>query len=299
MFGAGRDPEVRARYRQKLRRHLAPPHQEFWDRHISLFCGRRPFYHRTTSGWFASWFRWYIDHVLHLREPLMELLDARNVEEQRDIYDGKLRDRFWRPALGFILQRDAALALCGIPPAQRRRIQRDHPDIVAYLKRCAEQVIYGSRIGENYFWRAYILGAYTPQCCPRYLEPANFTRLKNLINRVSLNTNSVHRHLEDQTGSFTQFVLLDHMDWMAEDRFHELEQEWQAIFDRAEAGARVVWRSLGSRTAYLDQVQILAAGETRRLNDCLDYDWKLAERLRARERVTAYGGLHIATLRRP
>jgi S-adenosylmethionine-diacylglycerol 3-amino-3-carboxypropyl transferase len=297
MFGAGRDLDVRERYRQKLRRHLAPRHQGFWDRHISLFCGRRPFYHRTTSGWFASWFRWYIDNVLRLREPVLELLDARDTDEQRDIYDRKLRNQFWRPVLGFVLQRDAALALCGIPPAQRRRIQRDHPDIVGYLKGCAEQVIYETRISENYFWRAYILGAYTPHCCPRYLEPANFDRLKNLINRISLDTNSVQRHLENQTGRFTQFVLLDHMDWMAEDRFHQLEAEWQAIFDHAEAGARVVWRSLGSRTDYLGQVRIAAAGATRRLNDFLDYDRESAERLKRRERVNAYGGLHIATLR--
>ena len=28
---------------------------------------------------------------------------------------------------------------------------------------------------DNYFWRVYITGSYTPDCCPEYLKPANFT----------------------------------------------------------------------------------------------------------------------------
>ena len=44
-------------------------------------------------------------------------------------------------------------------------------------------------------------------------------------------------------------------------------------------------------------VRIAVAGATRRLNDFLDYDRESAERLIRRERVNAYGGLHIATLR--
>ena len=296
MFGTGHEPQVKDRYHSRLRRHLQPTHQTFWDRHIGLFKGRRPFYHRTTSGWFASWFRFYVDRVVRLAGPMRDLLNATSLEKQRDIYDRKMRPKFWRPALGYPLRRDAALALSGIPPAQRRQIQRYHPNTLRYLQAQAEHIIYNLPLTENYFWRAYITGRYTTACCPRYLQAEHFERLKSLTHKVSMHTDSVLGFLKGSDERFSHFVLLDHMDWLAHHRLDELTAQWQAMVDRATPAAKFLWRSLGLRTDFVDRVRVEFAGAEAELSELLSYDHALADKLKKQERVNPYGNLSIATL---
>ena len=69
---------------------------------------------------------------------------------------------------------------------------------------------------DNYFWRVYLTGQYTPDCCPEYLRPANFARLKaGLVDRVSIHHTSVAGYLEKHDEPISRFVLLDHMDWLS------------------------------------------------------------------------------------
>ena len=297
LFGRGRHEHVAAIYRDCLRCRLAPLHQQYWDRHIRLFCGRVPFYFRTTSGWFASLLAWYLRRMLGCEEAVQQLLEAQSLEEQRQIYDVRIRDRFWRPSLAWCLRRNGVLALSGIPPEQRRRILHDHPDLLAYLKQRAEHVIDHLPLADNYFWRVYLTGEFTTDCCPRYLERKNFARLKQLISRVELDCNSVERHLQESQHKYSRFVLLDHMDWLTGKRTPELAGEWQAIVDHASDNAIVLWRSLGSGLDYLSGVRVRRDGRAVPLDDVLDYNRPLAAELLLRERANAYGSLHIATLR--
>lgn len=297
IFGRGRHLQAASIYRDALRRRLAPLHQQFWDRHIRLFCGRVPFYFRTTSGWFASLIAWYLRRALGCDEAVQQLLSAKSLGEQRQIYDAHIRDRFWRPSLAFLLRRNGMLALSGIPPEQRRRILRDHPDLLAYLRQRAEHVIDHLPLAENYFWRVYLTGEFTTECCPRYLERENFARLKQVITRVEFACNSVEGHLQNSQRQYSRFVLLDHMDWLTGKRTPELAAEWQAIVDHASDDAMVLWRSLGDGRDYLSDVRVHRAGRTVPLDEVLDYNRPLAQQLRLRERANAYDSLHIATLR--
>ena len=71
-------------------------------------------------------------------------------------------------------------------------------------------------LADNYFWRVYIKGRYTADCCPEYLKPENFQKLKGgLADRVEVYTDSVQGFLEKNARRFSRFVLLDHMDWLA------------------------------------------------------------------------------------
>ncbi len=87
---------------------------------------------------------------------------------------------------------------------------------------------------DNYFWRVYMNGEYSRDCCPEYLKAENFSTLKNgLVDRVSTHTDSVQGFLEKHDGTISRFILLDHMDWLSDQFFPLLESEWQAIVDRA------------------------------------------------------------------
>jgi S-adenosylmethionine-diacylglycerol 3-amino-3-carboxypropyl transferase len=289
IFGKGHHPGAKEIYHDTIRGQLAPEYQPYWDRQIGLFCGSRSFYFRTTSGYFAQLFRYYIDHILRVREPIERLLAATSVEEQIAIYERDLKHRFWGPWLGFALQRDSLLALSGIPPQQRRQVQRFEPNIQAYMQRQAERVIYHLPIRENYFWRVYLTGEFTPEVCPRYLAAANFDQLKSKLIRLTSHTGSVQQFLDSHEVSISKFVLLDHMDWLTGSRAKELAEEWQAIWNNSTPDCRILWRSLGIESDYVDEVALRINGNNVRLCDVLEYDLAAAKRIRDSERVTAYG----------
>ena len=148
---------------------------------------------------------------------------------------------------------------------------------------------------DNYFWRVYISGQYTHDCCPEYLRPENFERLKSgLVDRISAHSDSVQGFLDKHNGSISRYVLLDHMDWLSDKFFPLLESEWQAIIDRASPDARVIWRSGGLRTDFVDQVQVMVDGKRRRVGELLGYHHDLAKQLHAKDRVHTYGSFYIA-----
>ena len=59
------------------------------------------FYFRGTSGTFARLLNVYVDRVAHLRPWVDAILEARDLRQQREIYENHLRDRFWTPLIRF------------------------------------------------------------------------------------------------------------------------------------------------------------------------------------------------------
>lgn len=298
MLGEGHHPSVVELYQDSLRSSISAESQQFWDKHIEMFTGRLPFYFRTTSGWFALWFRRYIDRVLCLGPAVEDLINASSIERQREIYDSHIKARFWRPALGWALKRDAVLALSAIPPAQRRRMMQDHPDVLSYLRGKAEHIIYNQSMKENYFWRVYLTGKFSVDCCPRYLMRHHFHALKaGLLKRIRPATETVAGAITLANTPYTHFVMLDHMDWLAGRDTTQLQQEWQSIVDNASPGAKVIWRSFGDGTDFIDTTPIEASGRRTNVGDFLSYDRAAANRLQAEERVNAYASFHVATMK--
>src|SRR5262249_47377409 len=79
---------------------------------------RGSFYYRGTAGLLAR-LGLINAHVLHrLREPIQELLEARTIEQQRDIYEERIRPRFWTPWLRWVLSRRFTLTLLGLAAAR-------------------------------------------------------------------------------------------------------------------------------------------------------------------------------------
>lgn len=299
MFGRGRMDDMHAIYRRQLRSQLSSWAKEYWDRRIKFFCHpRRSFYFRGSAGSFARMINFYVDHVCHVRSPIERILDAESLAEQQQIYYHEIEDRFWSPALKFAMDRDTTLSLVGVPKAQRRQVERQYRGgIVQFIQDCVEAVFAQLPLRDNYFWRVYLTGTYTPQCCPEYLTKAGFERLqRGFVDRLSIHTNSVQSFLEQSDCPISRFVLLDHMDWLSDRFFPLLELEWQAIFERAAPGARAIWRSGGLRTDYLDRVHIRRRGDICRLNDRLHFHQQLSADLHSQDRVHTYGSFYIADI---
>jgi S-adenosylmethionine-diacylglycerol 3-amino-3-carboxypropyl transferase len=298
MFGRGYLPNVDNIYSEKLRNDLSRWSQAYWDRWIKFFDNEhRSFFFRGTSGQFARMISVYINKVAKIRPEVQQILDAPTLEDQQALYS-KVRDRIWTRTMKFALNRDTTLSLLGVPKAQRRQIDTQYPGgIVKFIEDSLDAVFSKIPIQDNYFWRVYITGQYTPTCCPEYLKPENYQRLRGgVADRIQVHTNSVQGFLENHPGTISRFVLLDHMDWLSDNYFSLLESEWQTIIDRAAPETRILWRSGGLKTEFLNQVHVKVKGETRKLPELLRYHETLANQLHQLDRVHTYGSFYIADL---
>ncbi|QDU64633.1 hypothetical protein Pan216_55240 [Planctomycetes bacterium Pan216] len=300
LFGLGRLDDSRAVYRRSLRSDLSPWARSYWDRRIGYFTSdprRRSFYFRGTSGTFARLINVYIDKIAKVRDGISALLAAQTVEEQRVIYD-ELRDIIFTPFMRWWLGQDTTLSLVGVPRPQRQQVERHYAGgIIEFILESLEAVFASLPIHDNYFWRVYLTGEYSPECCPEYLRPENFQKLRDgAVDRVSTHTCSITDFLESHDGRISRYVLLDHMDWLSTFGVPMLQREWQAIIDKAAPNARLLWRSGGLKTDYVDRLEVFRRDQRYQVSELLSYNRDLAAELHVKDRVHTYGSFHIADL---
>lgn len=301
LFGRGRFSRFPSAYREVLRASLSPAAQSYWDRRGHFFAPpdrSGSFYFRGSTGWFATAINFYIDRIARVREPIEALLAAPTTEQQQAIYDRSLRPRFWRPVLRWFLERNSTLAFLGVPPPQRACVNEAvQGGIVSFIERAVEEVFTRLPLADNYFWRVYLTGEYTENCCPEYLTRDGFHQLKaGLVDRVGVHTGSLLTFLRECSEPITRLVLLDHMDWLHLHQRNTLQAEWQAIVDRAAPGSRLLWRSAGFDSDFVDSLEVRTQGRSHRMGDRLKYHRRLAHELHQRDRVHTYGSFHIADL---
>lgn len=302
IFGKGCHEKINSIYRDKLRAELSLRSRNFWDRKIKLFSGRGnggSFYFSGPCGRFSRIINFYIDYCVGLRSEVESIFACRDLLEQKQIYEHSIRDKFWGRLIRWVANRDLTLAMLGVPPAQRRQIERGYSGgISAFIQSRIENVFTKIPLIDNYHWRIYLFGAYTEDCSPEYLKPQNFERLKSgLVDRVSIHTGSVAEFLSYPGRAINKFVLLDHLDWLSDEGNPELTNEWQAIVDRSAEDARVIWRSGGLNTDFVNRVKIRYKDRAIEMGDLLAYDCSLASKLHPRDRVQTYGSFYIADIK--
>src|SRR5438105_4655884 len=105
-------------------------------------------------------------------------------------------------------------------------------------------------------------------CCPDYLLPENIAGpTAGLVDRISIHPGSVAGYLENHEEPISRFVLLDHMDWLSAMHSPWLQQEWQAILNRAAPNARMLWRSAGQGSEFVDRVEVDFGNRRTRVGD--------------------------------
>ena len=298
IFGNGFHPGIRSLYYQLLRPELSAFARTYWDRHIQWFCSHHgSFYFHGLAGFVARGFRSYFRLRPQLARPITELFAADNLDAQREIYDSRVAGELWTPIINWVLNRQLTMSLLGVPHPQRRLVQKQHSDGVAgFIREAIEYVFRHLPVRDNYFWRVYLTGSYTRECCPSYLKQAGFSALKaGLVNSIEAHTCTVTEFLQAGREPITRFVLLDHMDWMSSYYPAALLEEWNAILKRAAPSARILLRSAHANPPFLDCLRV--GPQQKRLNEVLDFDIDLAARLQQQDRVHTYAGFVIAKLK--
>lgn len=303
LFGQGRHHRIRELYLDSIRPALPKWTHQFWDRRFKFFGGtgwRKSFYFRGTSGTFARLINTYVDRVAKVRDDLDDLLACKTVQEQDELYHARLKPRFWKRFIKWAVRRDATLSLLGVPRPQRLQVEKYYKGGIAqFVEDCMETVFAKLPLQDNYFWRVYLTGEYTKECCPEYLKEENFNRLKaGLIDQVTTHTSTVTSFLHENDVSISRFVLLDHMDWLAFFKLPYLRDEWQAIVDRAAPETKIIYRSGGLEVDYVEPLKVDVRGKVHQMRDLLHFQPELAKELHARDRVHTYGSFYIADLRK-
>lgn len=296
LFGNGRLANFPEVYRSKLKPLMSPWSQAYWERHLGFFTGKRSFYFRGSSGSVAHFVNYYIDRVAKIRPEITAFLDAKTLEEQAAIYYRSIKVAFWSGFMKKVLGSDATLSMLGVPRQQRQQVEQHfNGEIHLFMQHCMEVVFAHLPISDNYFWRIYMTGQYTPECCPNYLKREHFEALKGgLVDRITTHTCSIEEFLVRNDVKITRFILLDHMDWLSTFKYALLESEWQAIINRAAPKARVLYRSGGMKVEYVEPIRVKVDGQEKRVGDLVTYNTELAESLHEKDRVHTYGSFYIA-----
>ncbi|MBL7797288.1 MAG: BtaA family protein [Saprospiraceae bacterium] len=289
-FGDGVAEDARTLFQNSLREHLPEGFsRNWWSRNLHVFSGRgmrRSFYWHGTSGTVA----WMIRQWLHMQPEVLRLAErlfaAQNLAEQTIWYE-KFEPKFLNPFLQWALQQHFLQSMLGVPKSQQA-LAADHFDdgMAGYFRHCLRQVFLELPLRDNYFWNLYFFGRYTPECCPNYLLPENFSTLKSHTTRLHTHTASLSDFLRNNPGAYTHFVLLDHQDWLAAHLRPALEEEWRLILENATPGARILMRSASFN---LDFVPPFVHQRVR-------FDTEAAARMHRLDRVGTYASTWIGQI---
>ncbi len=287
MFGIGSHMDYTAIY-QSVRAQLSESAQGFWDRRIGFFNPKslkKSFYYHGTSGVAA----WVMGNALFRLRPNIKnfavcLLDAKSLEEQRQAYE-LIEGEIWGKFTNWLIRQPALMTLLGVPRPQIKLIEDSYPGgLTGYVKDKLKHVMTDLPIEDNYFWRVYITGSYTLNCCPNYLRSENQGVLRERMDRLKPYTGTVANFLRENPGFYSHYVLLDHQDWLAWNDPVALREEWDLILANSRPGTKILMRSAGLDLSFVpDEIRARLRFQTER-----------TEALHQLDRVGTYGSTHFA-----
>lgn len=294
-FGHADDKRNIENYDRYIAPNLDAFSKKYWEGR-SLIYGRRINYFRRNLYQFGLLGRSIsFVHILarfYGQNP-RELLEARSLEEQKEIFDRTLGPLFDKKIVRFLCNIPVSLYGLGIPPAQFDALAASAGgDMAALLKARLERLACGFPIQDNYFaWQAFGKGydRQNKKAIPRYLRQDYYETLKAHAGRVEVHHTSLSGFLDSQPeNSLDCYIFLDAQDWMNKAQLNAL---WNGVMRTARPGARVIFRTAGEDSP-------LPKALPADLLEQWDYDPAESEKAVAKDRSSIYGGFHVYTLLR-
>ena len=255
-FGFGSHPD-REKIFDDVKAQLRPEAQAYWQRNLGMFNprgGRSSFYWHGTTG-LVAWLIWRGATLLPVNVSAIatSLFTAENLEEQKQIF-AVGEPHFWKQWMDRFVSSSFSMALVGVPPNQTEIIRNTYPGgLFNYIQDKFKHVMTEVPLIDNYFWRVYTYGAYTPICCPNYLKAENQALLADQASSIHCHDQSISDFLEANPGNYSHFILLDHLDWLAYYNPPELLREWNLILANSRPGTKILYRSAGDGTGLVPE----------------------------------------------
>lgn len=292
-FGHADDKKNIANYERFIAPHLDPFSKKYWEGY-SLLDGRRINYFTKNLYQFGLLGRFI--SVVHLLSKIYgedprEILNATNMQEQKEIFDRTLGPIFDKPFVKKLCSMPVSLYGLGIPPSQFDELNKSAGgDMAHLLKERLERLACAYPIDDNYFaWQAFGRGydRVNRKAVPRYLTEENYNKIKNYTDRVEVYHTSMTDFLESQpVESLDCYVFLDAQDWMNAQQLNHL---WKEVARTARPGARVIFRTAGEESP-------LTTALTPDLLGKWSYDEAACREMVQHDRSSIYGGFHVYTL---
>lgn len=244
-------------YPERMRPLLSAPAAEFWDRNASIFDS---FFYSGAAGGLARVICTLV-RLMGLQSFVSQLPGCADLAAQHVLLEKhsgaigrliRLVD-FWLPAFA---------PFAGVPASQLKLAPTSEASIVKVF---IDRVFRKTHIAnDNYFFAAYLFGKYTRYCCPRYLRPEHFLKLKANAGRVTVKTMLLQEAASlYPDGHFGAMILLDHMDWLTPE---QVQQEWSVFSKKlSSTTGRVLWRTFAAEQKFVS-LNFLAY-ETRRVRE--------------------------------
>jgi S-adenosylmethionine-diacylglycerol 3-amino-3-carboxypropyl transferase len=218
---------------------------------------------------------------------LRELTRTTSLTEQRSFFDRTVAPLFDKRLVKWVTKKRVSLYGLGIPPAQYDALAAaGGGDMAAVLRQRLERLACGFAMSENYFaWQAFSRGYATGESgpLPLYLERANFEKIRERADRVTVLHRSVTEQLATEApGSVDAFVLLDAQDWMSDAQLNAL---WSEMSRTANPGARAIFRTAAEASPLPGRVRDEVLGRW-------SYDALRSLELGGQDRSAIYGGFH-------
>lgn len=293
-FGAANTSANIAAFKRHILPHLDAPTARYWLGRYGLRRRRR--IRRFTSNFYRAGLLGAFIGASHFVARLNGvnpriMLKARDLDEQRRIFDEEFAPLFDRRLLRWLVNRPATLYGLGIPPAQYKALAGDGEDGMAgVLRKRLERLACDFPLSDNYFaWQAFGR-RYAPYGgpLPPYLDPKNFALVRKNASRVSVHHASLTAYLASAPdASLDRYVLLDAQDWMNDAK---LTQLWREITRTAKPGARVIFRTAAEETILPGRIPDGILGRWR-------YAAVESRELTKKDRSAIYGGFHLYVLK--
>jgi len=285
-FGEGAHPQYRDHF-DKVLPMMSDPARRYWSKRVRWFDPESPrgsfFFHGNTGtiAWIVH--KFFFPLFPNFHRDVTRFADAPSLEVQNELYNRMESRRIFR-IICRMLETPFFMTSVGISKQQIRMINRELPGgLHAYNLEIFRKG--GRRIPmtDNYFWQAYLKGTFTLPCVPGYLNPENFEPVRAGLSAIKIYDQTVTRFLEQASGVFTHFVLLDHMDWLAGHDRKALEEEWRQILQHSQPGTRILFRSAGFTTAFLPEF----------VTQKVTFHPEITIPLHQTDRVCMYGSVHL------
>lgn len=253
-FGIGMHKHASEIFQHLLKPNLDEYPRQYWENNLHFFSGKGL---RTSFYWYGSAgsAAFLVKRVLELspktRQLIHRLFECEDLTVQQDLYN-KLEPRLINSFTRWLFNRHVFQSMLGVPEAQQNLARLTYKDGMAgYVKQCFRKVFTEISVVDNYFWKVYLLGAYSTDCCPNYLRKTYFEPIKSRVGNLHTHTATLSQFLQSNPGQYTHFILLDHQDWMAAHNRPALREEWQLILQNSAPKAKILMRSAASEVDFI------------------------------------------------
>ncbi|CCE26640.1 related to S-adenosylmethionine:diacylglycerol 3-amino-3-carboxypropyl transferase [Claviceps purpurea 20.1] len=238
MFGDGKHDQFRALLVNKLSPHLSARAFQFWLSNTHVFQNKSGYglYDTGGSRHAIRAMRW-VARLFGLRGTINRLLEARTLNEQREVWRHKVRPALLSKLVSnlVVAQESFLWSALGVPKNQLAMIEKDHAEsdlvkgdkpvakntrshaIWHYMVNTLDPVAEHTHLAkDNPYYYVCLAGKFSRKCHPHYLTPDVHAKLSKpgALDGLRIHTDELEEVIARITpGTLTVAVVMDSMDW--------------------------------------------------------------------------------------